>query len=103
MSQQEPKCFCMEGLLLLSACQKNQNHDTEGGRKAVPKEESNVGRWIAAVVACAVLVGACAVTWIFQDWQTSLQVLAILVVVYIIGFHWRWIYVAIRTAPRDLS
>ncbi|KAM3962752.1 fatty acid transport protein isoform 2-T2 [Aphomia sociella] len=55
------------------------------------------------ILALAVLVAAGAVTWVFQDWQTSLQVLAILVVVYIIAFYYRWIYVAIRTAPRDFK
>lgn len=84
--------------------QKNQNNDMERGSKGVPSaEESKIGRWVAAAVACAILVGACAVAWIFQDWQTSLQVFAILVVVYVIGFHWRWICVAVRTTPRDVS
>lgn len=56
---------------------------------------------IIGMLAIAVLVAAGAITWVFQDWQTSLQVLAILCVVYIIAFYWRWIYIAIRTAPRD--
>lgn len=55
------------------------------------------------LLAVAVLVAACAVTWVFQDWKASLLVLAILCVVYLIAFYWRWIYIAILTAPRDFS
>ncbi|XP_075992100.1 long-chain fatty acid transport protein 4-like isoform X2 [Anticarsia gemmatalis] len=53
------------------------------------------------MLALAVLVAAGAITWVFQDWQTSLIVLAILCGVYVIAFYYRWIYIAIRTAPRD--
>ncbi|XP_068621663.1 long-chain fatty acid transport protein 4-like isoform X2 [Battus philenor] len=50
-----------------------------------------------------ILLAACAIAWVFQDWQTSLQVFAILVVVYVISFYWRWIWVALRTAKRDFT
>lgn len=77
--------------------------DIELGKSSNKSPESNVNwsRIIAIGLATIILVAACAVTWIFQDWQTSLQVFAILVVVYIILFHWQWIYIAIMTAPRD--
>ncbi|XP_013200626.1 long-chain fatty acid transport protein 4 isoform X2 [Amyelois transitella] len=55
------------------------------------------------IIALGVLAAACAVAWVYDSWQTSLQVLAILVAVYIIIFFYRWIYVAILTAPRDFK
>uniref|UniRef100_A0A1L8D6P9 Very long-chain fatty acid transport protein n=1 Tax=Plutella xylostella TaxID=51655 RepID=A0A1L8D6P9_PLUXY len=79
-----------------------QTKDVETGTKNVQSDDgTNWGRTIALLLACLVLVAACTVAWVFQDWQTSLQVFAILVVVYVIAFHWRWIYIAIRTTPRD--
>ncbi|KAG6465913.1 hypothetical protein O3G_MSEX015493 [Manduca sexta] len=83
---------------------KQNGIDVERGNFKKP-EPSNIpwSKIIVVMLALAVLVAACAVTWIFQDWQTSLQVFAILVVVYLIGFYWRWLYVAARTAPRDFK
>ncbi|XP_021197440.3 long-chain fatty acid transport protein 4 isoform X1 [Helicoverpa armigera] len=84
---------------------KNGDADLEKGRSRSVKTSSNIpwSKIAIAMFALGVLAGACAVTWVFQDWQTSLQVFAILAVVYCIAFYWRWIYVAIRTAPRDFS
>ncbi|CAH0404706.1 unnamed protein product [Chilo suppressalis] len=79
------------------------NADTERGKTADSDSGIAWGRILAMVVALCVLIAACAVTWIFQDWQTSLIVLAILVVVYVLVFYWRWLYVACRTAPRDFT
>ncbi|XP_041971166.1 long-chain fatty acid transport protein 4-like [Aricia agestis] len=75
--------------------------DLEGKRVVTSKVPW--GKVIAMVLALGVLIAACTVAWVFQDWQTSLQVFAILFVIYIIAFYWRWIWVAIQTAPRDLS
>ncbi|XP_028162675.1 long-chain fatty acid transport protein 4-like [Ostrinia nubilalis] len=79
-----------------------QNVDLERGGKS---EESSIpwGKILIMLVALAVLVASCAVAWVFQDWQTSLIVLAILVVVYLLVFYWRWLYVAARTARRDFT
>ncbi|CAH0603274.1 unnamed protein product [Chrysodeixis includens] len=83
--------------------------DLEKGdlKKEKQREESEStipwSKIIIGMLALGVLVAACAVTWVFQDWQTSLQVLAILAVVYCIAFYWRWLYVAALTAPRDFS
>ncbi|CAG9784546.1 unnamed protein product [Diatraea saccharalis] len=80
-----------------------QNADAERGRSAGSDSDIAWGRILAMIVALCVLVAACAVTWIFQDWQTSLIVLAILVVVYVLVFYWKWLYIASRTAPRDFT
>ncbi|XP_063529147.1 long-chain fatty acid transport protein 4-like [Cydia strobilella] len=83
---------------------KLNGNDLETGKNHLISDEPTPwGRIIATVLALGVVVTACTVTWVFQDWQTSLIVLAILVVVYVILFHWRWIYIALRTAKRDFS
>ncbi|KAL4715153.1 hypothetical protein ACJJTC_012200 [Scirpophaga incertulas] len=80
-----------------------QNGDVELGRSVASESEFQWTRVLAMLVALCALIAACAVTWVFQDWQTSLIVLAILVVVYVLVFYWRWLYVAVRTAPRDFT
>ncbi|XP_064292349.1 long-chain fatty acid transport protein 4-like isoform X2 [Plodia interpunctella] len=55
------------------------------------------------LLALSALAAAGAVTWLYDSWQTSLQVMAIIIAVYIVIFFYRWIYVAILTAPRDLK
>ncbi|KAJ0181724.1 hypothetical protein K1T71_002446 [Dendrolimus kikuchii] len=83
---------------------KQNGVDIEKGKfTSVKSSKLPWGKIICVMLAVSLLVAACAVAWVFQSWQTSLQVLAILIVVYIIAFYYRWIYVAIRTAPRDFS
>ncbi|KAJ2953512.1 hypothetical protein O0L34_g1113 [Tuta absoluta] len=85
----------------LSKIQFTAQPDVEKGK--VESSSRNWSRIIAMFVGIGVLVAACAVTWIFQDWQTSLIVFAILVCVYTVVFYYRWIYIAIRTFKRDMS
>ncbi|CAH0726565.1 unnamed protein product, partial [Brenthis ino] len=61
------------------------------------------GYIIVMVFAVAVLVAACAVAWVFFSWQTSLIVFAVLTVVYLIAYFSSWLWIAIRTAPRDFK
>lgn len=83
---------------------KENGFDVEKGKFTFdPSNNIPWSKIIGVMFAVAVLIAACAVAWIFQNWQTSLQVLAILVVVYFICFYWRWLYVAARTTPRDFS
>lgn len=82
---------------------KNGNADVEKGTVVKAGSKIPWTKAIIAMLALGVLAAACAVAWVFQDWQASLLVLAILTIVYCIAFYWRWIYVAIRTAPRDFS
>lgn len=77
--------------------------DPEKGKVIYDDDPTNWCRIIAMILAILVLIAACAVSWVFQNWQTSLMVFGILVFVYIIVFGYRWIYVAIRTTPRDMS
>ncbi|XP_059059276.1 long-chain fatty acid transport protein 4-like isoform X2 [Achroia grisella] len=55
------------------------------------------------VVTFAALGAAAAMTWLYQDWETSLIVLGVGIVVLQFVFNWWWWYVALKTAPRDLK
>ncbi|KAL0894631.1 hypothetical protein ABMA27_013188 [Loxostege sticticalis] len=79
------------------------NADLERGKNRDSESGVPWGKIIVMILALAILVASCAVAWVFQDWQTSLIVLAILVVVYLFVFYWRWLYVAARTAKRDFT
>ncbi|CAG5056665.1 unnamed protein product [Parnassius apollo] len=80
-----------------------QNGDIEKGQYHNLVSSVSWSKFIVMFLAASVLVAACTVAWVFQDWQTSLQVFAILFVVYVIAFYWRWIWIAMRTAKRDFS
>lgn len=82
---------------------KQKDGDVEKGQRQVSVSSVPWSKIIVVVLAMGVLVAACSIAWVFQDWQTSLQVLAILVVVYVVAFYWRWIWVALRTVKRDFS
>ncbi|XP_072936361.1 long-chain fatty acid transport protein 4-like [Epargyreus clarus] len=80
-----------------------QNKDVEIGKSG--KESSSIpwGKIIAMVLAVGVLIASVTIAWVFQDWQAALLVFAILVVVYFFAFYWKALYIAVRTAPRDIS
>lgn len=78
-------------------------NDAEKGKIIIEDDPTNWVKIIAMLLALGVLAAACAITWIFQDWQTSLIVFGILVFVYIIVFNIQWFYVAIRTFKRDMT
>ncbi|CAB3249823.1 unnamed protein product [Arctia plantaginis] len=82
---------------------KEKDFDLERGRSTKQGRQIPWNKIIIGMLALGVLVAAGAVTWVFQDWQTMLIVVAILCVVYILVFYHRWIYVASRTAKRDFS
>ncbi|XP_047987565.1 long-chain fatty acid transport protein 4-like [Leguminivora glycinivorella] len=50
----------------------------------------------------AAVVAACAVC-LFYGFLSTLTLSVSLVLVYVALFHWRWCYVALRTAPRDIA
>lgn len=81
----------------------NKVNDAEHGKVIIEDDPTNWGKIIAMILAFGVLVAACAVSWVFQNWQTSLMVFGILVFVYLIVFNLKWIYVALRTFTRDMS
>ncbi|KAJ8960916.1 hypothetical protein NQ318_020215 [Aromia moschata] len=60
-------------------------------------------RRIAAMSAVlAVLVGLGAAVWYFLGWVSVVQLILVAVVAYIAAGHYKWLYVALRTAPRDI-
>ncbi|XP_050675995.1 long-chain fatty acid transport protein 4-like [Leptidea sinapis] len=77
--------------------------DVEQGKRANESSNTPWGRIIAMVIAIAVLVAACAVTWVLISWQIGLIVAAALIVLYVIVFCWKRICIIIKTVPRDLS
>lgn len=77
--------------------------DIERGKHSESESSVPWGKIVAMALALLVLVAACFVAWFYQDWQTSLIVFAILIVVYVIVFYHRWLYIAARTAPRDFQ
>lgn len=50
----------------------------------------------------AVLVGLSATVWYFLGWKCLVQLILVAVVAYVAAGKWRWFYVALRTAPRDI-
>ncbi|KAJ8970900.1 hypothetical protein NQ317_009052 [Molorchus minor] len=50
----------------------------------------------------AVLVGLGAVVWYFLGWMSLVQLILVAVVAYIAAGHYRWLFVALKTAPRDI-
>ncbi|XP_026756934.1 long-chain fatty acid transport protein 4-like [Galleria mellonella] len=82
---------------------KSNSADLERGKNSDDSSGTSWCKIITMILALGALAAAVAVTWVFQDWQTSLIVLAVLVVVYLFAFNWWWWYVAIRTTPRDLK
>ncbi|GBP23086.1 Long-chain fatty acid transport protein 4 [Eumeta japonica] len=80
------------------------NGDVEKGK--VVSESGTSFSWPAVMAilgAVAVMGAACAVAWIYVGWAMSLKVFAILLIVYLFAFHWKWWYIAFRTAPRDFK
>ncbi|XP_026325418.1 long-chain fatty acid transport protein 4-like isoform X2 [Hyposmocoma kahamanoa] len=55
------------------------------------------------ILAIGVLAASCAVALEILHWKTSMIVVGILVFVYNIVMHRKWIYIAIRTFSRDMS
>lgn len=82
-----------------------QNGDLEAkNRKNVYSEERTpVALILVIIIAVLALIAACAATWLLVNWQTSLIVFAGLTVIYFFLFTANWWYVAICTAPRDIS
>lgn len=82
-----------------------KNGDVEGGMAKKPKNNEGIsaGTIVAIILAILILAAACAVSWIYEGWQTSLLVFACLLIVYAFAFNWRWWYIAFCTAYRDFS
>ncbi|CAK1549763.1 unnamed protein product [Leptosia nina] len=77
--------------------------DIEKGNRGKKGSSVPWGKIFIMVVALAVLVAAVAVTFIFVDWQTSLIVLAVLVPIYVLLYFYRFLYIVVKTAPRDIK
>lgn len=58
----------------------------------------------AAVMALlvAILVGLGAVVWYFMGWMSLVQLILVALIAYLASGKYRWFYVALRTAPRDI-
>ncbi|XP_063358606.1 long-chain fatty acid transport protein 4-like [Cydia amplana] len=54
------------------------------------------------LIVGAAVIAACAVC-LFYGFLSTLTFSVSLVLVYVALFHWRWCYVALRTAPRDIA
>ncbi|XP_023953003.1 long-chain fatty acid transport protein 4 [Bicyclus anynana] len=48
------------------------------------------------------VAAALVAVWVYFGFLETLLVTSIVGVLYVLVFHWRWLYVAIKTAPRDL-
>ncbi|XP_038207616.1 long-chain fatty acid transport protein 4-like isoform X1 [Zerene cesonia] len=79
------------------------SRDVEKGSREISGVQIPWKSVIIMVLALAVLVAACAVAWVLQGWQTTLIVIAVVVPVYILIYYWRFLYVVVKTAPRDIS
>ncbi|XP_028039800.1 long-chain fatty acid transport protein 4-like [Bombyx mandarina] len=89
----------------------NNNHkEMKPGAVDIEKSKQNSdsdgvswGKILYVLLSLAVIVIACGVAWVFQDWLTSLIIFVVLLVVFTVGYFWKWLYIAARTAPRDFS
>lgn len=59
-------------------------------------------RLFVMVLILAVLAGLASIFWYFFGWQFLIQLVIVVLVAYLAAGHWRWFYVALVTAPRDL-
>ncbi|ENN77457.1 hypothetical protein HUJ04_002737 [Dendroctonus ponderosae] len=59
-------------------------------------------RLFVMAVILAILVGLAGFFWYLFGWQFLIQLAIVVLVAYLAAGHWRWFYVAIVTAPRDL-
>ncbi|CAH0603273.1 unnamed protein product [Chrysodeixis includens] len=54
------------------------------------------------VLVLAAVAAACAAVWLSQGFLCMFVAFIVLGVIYLLAFHSRWLYVALKTAPRDL-
>lgn len=59
-------------------------------------------RVLVMTVGLAVLVAVSAVVCYFLGWIFLLELVLVALVAYLAAGKWRWFYVALKTAPRDL-
>ncbi|XP_050307083.1 long-chain fatty acid transport protein 4 isoform X2 [Anthonomus grandis grandis] len=62
-----------------------------------------VRRFAVMAIGFALLGGLAAVFWYFFGPQFLVQLAIVVLVAYLAAGHWRWFYVALVTAPRDLG
>ncbi|OWR45592.1 fatty acid transport protein [Danaus plexippus plexippus] len=77
--------------------------DVEKGKN---KENKSTATWLRILImifALAVWGAATAVIWLLVSWQVAVGVCAGIFIVYIIVYFYKWIWVAVRTAPRDFK
>ncbi|CAH4031587.1 unnamed protein product [Pieris brassicae] len=77
--------------------------DIEKGTRVANSSGICWAKVFVMVVALAVLAAACAVTIVFVNWQTGVIVLAVFVPLYVILYFWRFLYIVVKTAPRDMK
>ncbi|XP_068902610.1 long-chain fatty acid transport protein 4-like isoform X2 [Tenebrio molitor] len=51
----------------------------------------------------AILAALSAVVWFFLGWKSLVQLILVAIVAYVAAGKWRWFYVALMTAPRDIK
>ncbi|KAL1500891.1 hypothetical protein ABEB36_006311 [Hypothenemus hampei] len=54
------------------------------------------------VTVLTILAGLTAIFWYFFGWKFVIQLVIVVLVAYLVAGHWKWFYVALLTAPRDL-
>lgn len=79
---------------------RNRQSVTVGRRSAVSRV--SLRKVVAMVLVLAALGAACAAVLFTQGFLCMLVSIIILGIVYLLAFHQRWLYVAIKTTPRDL-
>ncbi|XP_044268759.1 long-chain fatty acid transport protein 4 [Tribolium madens] len=97
-----------------------QAADLESGKAAVGQESSResatrhkslktrpvrvlIRRILVMTAIFAVLVAISAVVCFFLGWKSLVQLILVAIVAYLAAGKWRWFYVALVTAPRDLK
>lgn len=85
---------------------KTKNGDIEYGKQNSRNDsEYGISAWfiVAVVTAIVVLIAVVTTSWILLNWQTGVLILGCLLVLYFFMFTANWWYIAISTAPRDIS
>lgn len=61
-------------------------------------------RWFFVMtLILTVLAAISAVVCYFLGWQSLIQLILVAIVAYVAAGKWKWFYVAILTAPRDIK
>ncbi|XP_063902573.1 long-chain fatty acid transport protein 4-like isoform X1 [Zophobas morio] len=101
-------------------CENRQSEDLESGKDIASEDSSRanathrrslktrpvrvlVRRLLVMTTIAIVLVALSAVVCIFLGWKSLIQLILVAVVAYVAAGKWKWFYVALMTAPRDIK